>query len=62
MKGLSGAESAAYSDACDNFEQSMGNPQPKGFPQLAVTVELIRASLTMNPAKWLIILSSPLLY
>ena len=45
MKGLPSAETAAYSDICEDFEQRMGNPQWKGFPQFAVTVELIRASL-----------------
>ena len=44
MEGLPSAESAAYSDICEHFEQRMGNPQWKGFPPFAVTVELIRAS------------------
>ena len=45
MKGLPSAENAAYSDICEYFEQRMGNPQWKGFPQFAVTVELIRVYL-----------------
>ena len=45
MKGLPSAETAAYSDICEDFEQRIENPQWKGFPQFAVTVELIRASL-----------------
>ena len=44
MKGLPSAESAAYSDICEHFEQRMGNPQWKGFPPFAVTVDLIRVS------------------
>ena len=48
MKGLPSAETAAYSDICEDFEQRMGNPQWKGFPQFAVTVELIRASLALT--------------
>ena len=47
MKGLPSAETAAYSDICEYFEQRMGNPQWKGFPQFAVTVELIRVSLAL---------------
>ena len=34
MKGLPSAETAAYSDICEDFEQRMGNPQWKGFPQI----------------------------
>ena len=45
MKGLPSAESAAYSDICEHFEQRMGNPQWKGFPQFAATVDLIRVFL-----------------
>ena len=44
MKGLPSVRGAAYSDICEDFEQRMGNPQWKGFPQFAATVELIRAS------------------
>ena len=45
MKGLPSARSAAYSDICEHSEQRMGNPQRKGFPQFAVTVDLIRVFL-----------------
>ena len=48
MKGLPSAETAAYSDICEDFEQRMGNPQWKGFPPFAITVDLIRVSLTQN--------------
>ena len=41
MKGLPSAETAAYSDICEDFEQRMTQ-------QFAVTVELIRASLISN--------------
>ena len=37
MKGLPSAESAAYSDICEHFEQRMTQ-------QFAVTVDLIRVS------------------
>ena len=47
MKGLPSAETAAYSDICEDFEQRMGNPQWKGFPPFAVTVDLIRVSLSL---------------
>ena len=41
MKGLPSAETAAYSDICEDFEQRMTQ-------QFAVTVELIRASLALT--------------
>ena len=47
MKCLPSARSAAYSDICEHSEQRMGNPQWKGFPQLAGTVELIRGFLAI---------------
>ena len=46
MEGLPSAESAAYSEICENSEQRMENPQWKGFPQFADTVDLIRVFLT----------------
>ena len=48
MKGLPSVRGAAYSDICEHFEQRMGNPQWKGFPPFAATVELIRASLEVK--------------
>ena len=45
MKGLPSVRGAAYSDICEHFEQRMGNPQWKGFPQFAATVDLIRVFL-----------------
>ena len=49
MKGLPSAGNAAYSDTCEHSGQRMGNPQWKEFPQLAVAVELTRASLIRKP-------------
>ena len=46
MEGLASAENASYSDIYENFEQGMENPQWKGFPPFAVTVELIRTLLS----------------
>ena len=48
MKGLPSVRGAAYSDICEHFEQRMGNPQWKGFPPFAVTVELIRVFLSLS--------------
>ena len=45
MEGLPSAGNAAHSDICEYSEQRMGNPQWKGFPPFAATVELIRGSL-----------------
>ena len=45
MEGLPSAGNAAYSDICEYSEQRMGNPQWKGFPPFAATVELIRGFL-----------------
>ena len=48
MKGLPCVRGAAYSDICEGFEQRMGNPQWKGFPPFAVTVDLIRVFLVLG--------------
>ena len=48
MKGLPSAETAAYSDICEDFEQRMGNPQWKGFPQICRHSRIIQSSLSKN--------------